>query len=255
MFVRWLSALAVLMLASMQVWAAGEPIESVEPGAIEALVQSHKTGMLVVSITSLDSNCRPCIRANTEFQRVAKEMGGKARFVQVAWQPWSRFPTEIQPFLKQYGIPGVPARLVFQDGKFEGKMIGEPPPPPKPSPLNVTGSIEQVDPTKAEQAVAKSSGVVVVMLSSFETQCVFCMKANPLFESLAQRTASGDAKVKYLRVMYRPWTSVTQDHFGEKLQVNGLPVFLTYKDGQPVRRRNGIAEVGELEKLLLDGVR
>src|SRR5437016_2349018 len=100
---------AALFLASVSiVSASAADIESVEPGAIEALIASHKKGMLAVSITSLDPNCRPCTHANTDFTQTARELAGKARFVQVAWQPWSRFPPELQPFLKQYGITGIP---------------------------------------------------------------------------------------------------------------------------------------------------
>lgn len=254
MIIRLLLASILFMAAASNAQAADAGIESIEPGAIAALTQTHK-GMLAVSITSLDTNCRPCIRANAAFQEDARRLADKAKFVQVAWQPWSRFPAEIQPFLKQYDITAVPARLVFQDGKLEGKLMGEPPPAAKPSPLNVTGSIEQMDAKKVDEFMAQSKGVVVLMLSSFETQCAFCMRANPLFETLAKRPVAGEAKARFVRVMYRPWTSVTADAFGEKNKVNGLPVFITYKDGEPVRRTNGIAEVTELERLLLGGVR
>ena len=250
---------ATLLLACVSIMSASAApaagIESIEPGAIEALIASHQKGMLAVSITSLDPNCRPCVHANTDFERTARELAGKARFVQVAWQPWSRFPPELQPFLKQYGITGIPVRLVFEDGKLQGKMVGEPPPPRKPSPLNVSGSVEQIDPKKVDDVVSHSKGIVVLMLSSFETECAFCMRANPLFEALAKRPGAVDAKVRFVRTMYRPWTSVMADPFGEKYKVNGLPVFITYKDGEPVRRTNGIAEVAELDRLLLDGVR
>ncbi len=252
--IRSLLAGLVLAVAACAAIAAPGNVESIEPGAIEALTQSSK-GMLAVSITSLDPNCRPCIHANTAWQETAREMAGKARFVQVSWQPWSRFPAEIQPFLKKYGITGIPARLVFEDGKFQSKMIGEPPPPPKPNPLNVTGSIEQIDAKQAEQFLSRSKGVVVLMLSSFETPCAFCMRANPLFESLSKRPAALDGKVRFVRVMYRPWTTISVDDFAVKNQVAGLPVFITYKDGEAVRRTNGIAEVAELERLLLEGVR
>jgi thiol-disulfide isomerase/thioredoxin len=245
---------AVWMAFVSAVPASAAGVESVEPAAIEALIASHKKGMLAVSITSLDPNCRPCIHANTDFEQTAGLLAGKARFAQVAWQPWSRFPPELQPFLKQYGITGIPVRLVFEDGKFKDKMVGEPPPPRKPSPLNVSGSVEQIDPKKVDDVISHAKGIVVLMLSSFETDCAFCMRANPLFEALAKRPAAVDAKVRFVRTMYRPWTGVMSDPFGEKYKVNGLPVFITYKDGEPVRRTNGIADVAELERLLLDGL-
>jgi hypothetical protein len=60
--------------------------------------------------------------------------------------------------------------------------------------------------------------------------------------------------VKFLRVMYRPWTSVGADPFGKSIGVGGLPVYLTFRNGEAIRRHNGIAGVSELRMKLIEGI-
>lgn len=106
-------------------------------------------------------------------------------------------------------------------------------------------------PTRVEAHLAKTPGLVVVQLTSFETTCSFCIRGNPTYEALAKD--SGGA-AQFIRVVYRPWTGVGQDPFAKGLGVGGLPVFLTYQDGKLLRRHDGIATLAELQKELLEGL-
>lgn len=54
--------------------------------------------------------------------------------------------------------------------------------------------------------------------------------------------------------MYRPWTSVGADPFGKSIGVGGLPVYLTFRNGEAIRRHNGIAGVSELRMKLIEGI-
>lgn len=107
-------------------------------------------------------------------------------------------------------------------------------------------------PTRVEAHLAKTPGVVVVQLTSFETTCSFCIRGNPTFEALAKDSVN-DAQ--FIRVIYRPWTGVGQDPFAKALGVGGLPVYLTYQDGKLLRRHDGIGTQAELQKDLLEGLR
>ena len=107
-------------------------------------------------------------------------------------------------------------------------------------------------PTRVEAHLAKTPGVVVVQLTSFETTCSFCIRGNPTFDALAK---DGAADAQFIRVVYRPWTGVGQDPFAKALGVGGLPVYLTYQDGKLLRRHDGIGTQAELQKELLDGLR
>lgn len=106
-------------------------------------------------------------------------------------------------------------------------------------------------PTRVEAHLAKTPGLVVVQLTSFETTCSFCIRGNPTYEALAKERVGG---AQFIRVIYRPWTGVGQDPFAKALGVGGLPVFLTYQDGKLLRRHDGIASQAELQKELLDGL-
>ena len=233
--------------------ARGSDVETVAPQDINALVKAHR-GLLIVSISSLDSNCRPCMGANAKFRDLARGQGDLAKYVEVAWRPWRQFPPEIRTFLSKYDITlAVPVRLAFQDGELVDKFVGEPPDPPKPSPQSITGTVDQVSPNEAAAFISRSRGLLVVMFSSFETRCAFCMRANPVFETLAKGSAAGD-RPRFVRVMYRPWEAIASDAFAQANRFGGLPVFVTYRDGQAVRRRDGIADPAELQRLLLEGV-
>ena len=239
----------VLLAASLAARAEPPAVETIPADRIVALAASEP-GRLVVSLSSTDARCRPCVGQNARFAVAAQGKRDFARFVQVLWQPWFTIPDPIQSLLRQYNATGVPVTLVFEDGKMVHKTVGELPAPDPVPPAPETGHVPQILPRDAAGTLAASTGTVVVMLSSFETNCPFCLRANPLFEDLA-RTTPG---VRFVRVMYRPWTWSMSESFGKSLDVKGLPVYLTYRDGKPVRRRDGIASVDELRKMLVDGL-
>lgn len=114
------------------------------------------------------------------------------------------------------------------------------------------GVVAEVSPADATDYVARSKGTLVVMLSSLQTSCTYCIRANPVFEQLAKGTSADQPQ--FIRVMYRPWNSITNDTFAQANKVGGLPIFLTFKDGKPVRNHLGVADVPTLQKNLLEGL-
>lgn len=237
--------LAAVTLAS----ARAADVDAIAPDQAVDLVARQK-GLLVMSLSSTDPGCGPCVGHNARFLVAAQGKRDFARYVQVTWQPWAQIPPAIQPLMHQYGITGVPAMLVFRDGQLENKHVGQIERPVPAPPAPESGQVPQVLARDAAATLAASRGTVVVMLSSFETTCAFCLRANPGFEELA-RTTPG---VRFLRVMYRPWTWAASEDFGKSVEAAGLPVYLTYRDGKQVRRHMGIADVGELRGLLVDGL-
>jgi hypothetical protein len=238
----------LLLAGAAAVQAQLGDVETVAPDQLEALLSGQK-GRLVVSLSSRDAQCGPCVRHNAKFRIAAQGKRDFGRYVQVLWAPWTAIPPPVRTMLSAHGINGVPATLVFKDGGLEGKQPGEMPQPASAPPAPETGSVAQLLPQDAAGALSHSRGTVVVMLSSFETSCAFCLRANPGFEDLA-RTAPG---VRFLRVMYRPWTWAAEDDFGKLVQAKGLPVYLAYRDGKLARRHDGLASVDELRTSLLAG--
>lgn len=231
-------------------------VESIAPSELETRIASSK-GYLVVNITSSDPGCGYCARANPKYSRLANSTP-EAHFVQVSWAPWRNFPDEIRRFLERNDITGIPARLVYQDGRLVNKLVGDPqePTPVIPSaptsPLKVTGTLAVIDSHQAAEKFRHTKGLLVVQLTSFETSCAFCIRSNPIFEELAD--APENLKVKFVRVIYRPWEQMVNDPFGKAFGYAGLPIFATYQDGKLVRQHCGSSEQAELQKILLTGL-
>lgn len=76
-----LAALVWCMASAM----ADAAVETVPAEGLESLIRSQN-GLLVLSLSSTDPKCQPCMGANAKFQVLA--LGSNTiRFVQVAWQP------------------------------------------------------------------------------------------------------------------------------------------------------------------------
>jgi hypothetical protein len=243
------AALAATLLAHGALACArpGE-VETVAPTDLDAFAAGQK-GALLISLSSNDPRCGYCVRHNARFKAMAHDTQEDARFVQMTWEPWMTIPAPVAAFLKAHGQEqAVPALAAFQDGKFVHLTMGElPAPAPRPA-APETGHVPQVAPHDIADTLAQSHGLVVVMLSSFETTCAFCLRANPGFETLSQ----SHPDVRFLRVMYRPWTAVGTDAFGKTLGYNGLPLYLAYQDGRLVRRVNGFYAPEVLAAQLID---
>jgi thiol-disulfide isomerase/thioredoxin len=245
--IRTALAAALVLHAGFACAQPGE-VETVPPGDIDAFAAGQK-GALLLSLSSNDPRCGYCARHNARFKSTAHDQPDDGHFVQMTWEPWTAIPAPVAAFLKAHGKqPAVPALAVFQDGKFLGLTMGEMPgPAPRPA-APETGHVPQVAPREVAETLAQSHGLVVVMLSSFETTCAFCLRANPGFETLAQ----SHPDVRFLRVMYQPWTAVATDAFGKTLGYNGLPLYLAYQDGRLVRRVNGFEAPDVLAARLIE---
>ena len=219
-------------------WAQRGEVETIPPGGVEAFAAGTR-GFLLLSLSSTDPRCGYCARHNARFKAMAHDRPDVGRQVQMLWEPWTALPPPVEAFLKAHGKqPAVPAMVVFQDGRFDSITMGELPNPAPRTAAPETGRVPQVAPRDIADTLAQSHGRVVVMLSSFETTCAFCLRANPGYETLAQ----SHPEVRFVRVMYRPWIASSMDVFGKALEVQGLPVYLAYEDGKLVGRVNGLEE-------------
>jgi hypothetical protein len=214
-------------------------------------VASSRRGTLMLLISSTDPHCGPCVQVNADFTNRARADETGARYVQLSWQPWQRFPPEATHLLGQHGIRNaVPVQFMFKDGQLVDKQVGM----PRRADQRRSGTVEQIDPGWAAKSLPKSRGVVMLMLSSFETDCAFCMRANPVWESFAIAARGAAVKSRVMRLMYSPWRSIRTDPFARQHEVGGLPVFMTFKDGRLLHRVDGIRDADELRRLLFEGL-
>ncbi len=126
------------------------------------------------------------------------------------------------------------------------------PPPPGRAPAHAPG-VESVAPAALSTWVRQSKGWVVVQLSSHDPGCGFCVRANPAFNALA--AAHGPSGMRFAQVAFQPWKAVGQNDFAREYGVGGIPAYFTFKDGQLMRRQDGMADEATLRRALLDGLR
>lgn len=168
--------------------------------------------------------------------RVGASSGGYASVVKsVAADPLDRAP--LLAYIEQQTAPAAEAPL---------------PPPPGHTPANPPG-IQAVAPAELSAWLRQSRGWVVVQLSSYDPGCGYCVRSNPAFNALA--AAQGASGMRFARVAFQPWKSVGQNEFARQYGVGGIPAYFTFKDGQLMRRQDGIADEATLRRALLDGLR
>lgn len=126
------------------------------------------------------------------------------------------------------------------------------PPPPGRAAANAPG-VQSVAPADVGAWVRQSKGWVVVQLSSYDPGCGYCVRSNPAFNALA--AAEAPQGTSFARVAFQPWKTVGQNDFVRQFGVTGIPAYFTFKDGQLMRRQDGIADEATLRRTLLDGLR
>jgi virginiamycin B lyase len=98
--------------------------------------------------------------------------------------------------------------------------------------------IETISPDQVDAIVAATSGRVVVQYSSDDPNCGYCVLGNRHYAALV---ATGEPQVKYLRVLYEPWTSVKQSAQAAHMHLLGLPTIVAFDKGKETSRFEGDA--------------
>ncbi len=237
----------------------GAMLEAVAPDNIEELVKNSK-GLLLVQLTSQDSNCQYCVQSNPRFQELTRRYPGAARYVQVTWNPWaSAFNS---PFVNKYRIQGMPTVLVIRDGalvqraqgdisvdalaallnsKATGRQVAEEMTPEALSHLLAEQEKEWAASNYGKKPGFKASKMVV-QYSSHDPACAPCVVANDQFDKLAILASGGDTRL--VRVTWNPWQAGANHPLVKKNQIKGLPTMQKFVMG--VRRNQVLGKDLEL---------
>jgi hypothetical protein len=86
---------------------------------IQKTIESSK-GRLAVQFSSYDRGCGYCAISNSPFEKLVTDYSG-VRFARITREPWRSFPQHI---LDKYKLYGLPALILFKDGKEEFRMEG-----------------------------------------------------------------------------------------------------------------------------------
>jgi thiol-disulfide isomerase/thioredoxin len=99
-------------------------VEEIAPARLTSAANQTR-GRVYILLSSKDSNCPFCVRANPVFAELASQHADEGRFIMTTWEPW---PTAFNDaFVKSKGIGGLPAYLVYADGKYIGRVDGNVP--------------------------------------------------------------------------------------------------------------------------------
>lgn len=179
--------------------------------------------------------------------RVGQGQGGYVSVVKtVTAAQLDRAP--LLAYVEQQRAPAADAPLPPPPGRASA---GNTAPPPA---VVAAPGVQNIAPAALGAWVRETKGWVVVQLSSFDPGCSYCVRANPVFNSLAAVEAPKGG-FAFARTVFHPWGAMSQNDFINQYGVGGLPAFFTFKDGQLMRRQNGIADEATLRRTLLDGLR
>lgn len=117
------------------------------------------------------------------------------------------------------------------------------------APRVAPGTVELVSPAEVRKIAAETHGRVIVLLSSKDDNCKPCVRsANPDFAQLAAKRPDA---ARYVMVDWQPWTAGFKHEFVTSNQVDGLPTFLSFKDGVLVASLGGSLDWARLGQRLL----
>lgn len=126
------------------------------------------------------------------------------------------------------------------------------PPPVAPIagiPTVMSDVVENIAPARLQNAVTQTKGRLFVMLSSKEAKCPFCVRANPVFATLANKRADTG---RFVMVTWEPWPKAFEHEFVKAKGIGGLPAYLAFMDGAYVGRVDGNVPLNELEQKLIN---
>ncbi len=109
--------------------------------------------------------------------------------------------------------------------------------------------VENISPTRLQSAIAQTRGRLIVLLSSRDKNCSFCVRAIPRYAELASKRASAG---RFVMVTWEPWGSAFKHDFLRAHEILALPTYLTFMDGKLDARADGNLPVATLENKLID---
>lgn len=84
--------------------------------------------------------------------------------------------------------------------------------------------------------LARSRGPVVLLFSSFDTNCGYCVRGNVGYEALA---AQYGGQVQFVMAHWEPWQGFATDALAQRYEIKGVPTALLLVDGKLVQRVRG----------------
>lgn len=157
-----------------------------------------------------------------------------------------KFPCAGSPSVIRVGPDGVAralgdAQLIVL--KTTGARAAAPAPAPDAQPPSA--GLRNVTDTELDRAIAGTPGLLVVHVTSDDSACTYCIRANPVFEQFA---AANARRAAIVRVSRKPWTSVLQVPAIAKLQLGAAPTTLVYRDGKLLREVPGALPLDKLQR-------
>ena len=97
-------------------------VERVSPNELQSVIEGSK-GRLFLLLSSNDTHCGFCIRANKRFAELATGYAAEGRFLMVQWSPWRSAFTHV--LLREQEVTGLPTYFFYLDGVLSGRVDGD----------------------------------------------------------------------------------------------------------------------------------
>lgn len=116
-----------------------------------------------------------------------------------------------------------------------------------PAKTGKPASVETIDAVDLLKRLQAADGPVVVQYSSTDPNCTFCIPGNAYYDELA---AASDSSIRFWRIWFEPWVSVSGSETQNLAGLHGLPTVALYRGSREQGRVEGVATAAELHQRL-----
>jgi virginiamycin B lyase len=118
---------------------------------------------------------------------------------------------------------------------------------PGTPPAAPSTAVERVSSDELARRISNSKGRLVVHVTSFDPNCSFCVKSNPVFDEFVNRNRD---RASFVRHHTEPWNSIQHVPVLRQLQVRGVPTIVVFENGAAVKRVDGYRASDNLDVIV-----
>ena len=184
--------------------------------------------------------CGPCVQLAPHVKAVAKKLDGKMSFYKINTD-------NNKKYMQQYEIGGIPALLIFKDGKMIKKLVGY---REEATLLKELTTILEMPKEKIYVRAIKddefeaATGIGYVFVDFWAPWCGPCVRLAPHVKAVAKKL---DSKMSFYKI-----NTDNNKKYMKQYEIRGIPTLLIFKDGKMIKKLVGYRNEASLLKELTD---